>query len=189
MFKQRYLLLLSSTLLVLASHAQSVEETTPGETVERHLPPDEPLAPWAHDPQLLETEAGDKLEVRQIAAERVETVKLANVVPPIRFDSGVADISQTFVDSLRRTLDDLTDRRNVRLHLIGHTDDQPLFDSLARVNDDNAGATMPGWRASVPAKSRNTCRHASTCRRNPSLTNGSAPSGRLHPIPQLKDAP
>lgn len=143
MLKQRYLLLLASTLLVLAANtpsgAQSVQEATPGETVERHLPPDDPLRPWAHNSELLEKEAGDKLEVRQIAAERFETVKLANVVPAIRFDSGVAEISPAFVDSLRKTLDELSDRTNVRLHLIGHADDQPLSDSLARVYGDNAG--------------------------------------------------
>lgn len=139
MLKQRYLLLLASTLVVLASQAQTVEEAAPGETVERHLPPDDPLTPWAHDPKLLESEAGDKLEVRQIAAERLETVKLSNVVPPIRFDSGVAGIALSFVESLRQTLDDLRDRRNVRLHLVGHADDQPLSDSLALVYGDNAG--------------------------------------------------
>lgn len=139
MVKQRYILMLASTLLVLASPVRAVEEAAPGETVERHLPPDDPLKPWAHDPKVLETEAGDKLEIRQIAAERFETVKLGNVVPPIRFDSGVADISPAFIDSLRRTLDDLQDRRNVRLHLVGHADDQPLSDSLTRVYGDNAG--------------------------------------------------
>ena len=139
MLKQRYLLLLASTLVVLASQAQTVEEAAPGETVERHLPPDDPLTPWAHDPKLLESEAGDKLEVRQIAGERLETVKLSNVVPPIRFDSGVADIPLTFVESLRQTLDDLHDRRNVRLHLVGHADDQPLSASLELVYGDNAG--------------------------------------------------
>jgi flagellar motor protein MotB len=139
MLKQRYLLLLTSTWLALAANAQSVQESTPGETVERHLPPDDPLTPWAHNPQLLESQAGDKLEVRQIAAQRVETVKLANVVPAIRFDSGMADISPAFIDALRRTLDDLSDRQNVRLHLIGHADDQPLSESLAIVYGDNAG--------------------------------------------------
>src|SRR5688572_11493678 len=139
MFKQRYILLLATTLLVLASPVRAMEEFTPGESVERHLPPDDPLTPWAHAPKLLESEAGDKLEVRQIAAERFETVKLSNVVPPIRFDSGVADIPLTFVESLRKTLDDLHDRRNVRLHLIGHADDQPLSDSLTLVYGDNAG--------------------------------------------------
>ena len=60
-------------------------------------------------------------------------------MPPIRFDSGVADISQSYVESLRKALDDLRDRRNVRLHLVGHADDQPLSDALARVYGDNEG--------------------------------------------------
>src|SRR6185436_13308998 len=115
------------------------DEYTPGETVERHFPVEAPLTPWAQDPKLLENEAGDKLEKRQVETERVETVKLANVVPPIRFDSGVANIPQTYVESLRKTLEELTDRRNVRLHLVGHADDQPLSESLAAVYGDNAG--------------------------------------------------
>ncbi|MDY6945257.1 MAG: OmpA family protein [Pseudomonadota bacterium] len=139
MLKQRYLLLLASTLVVLASHAQSVEEAAPGATVERHLPPDDPLTPWAHDPKVLESEAGDELEIRQIAGERIETVKLLSVVPPIRFDSGMAELSPALIDSLRKTLDDLHDRRNLRLHLVGHADDRPLSDSLLLVYGDNAG--------------------------------------------------
>ena len=139
MFKQRYLLLLASTFMVLAAHAQQVEEATPGETVERHLSTDEPLTPQAHDPQLLQSEEGDKLEVRQVATERVETVKLVKVVPPIRFESGIADISPAYIESLRKALDELRDRRNVRLHLVGYTDDQPLSDSLVQTYGDNAG--------------------------------------------------
>ncbi len=72
-------------------------------------------------------------------AERLATVKLTDVVPPIRFESGVADIPQSYIESLRKALDDLRDRRNVRLHLVGHADDQPLSDELARIYGDNAG--------------------------------------------------
>ena len=55
--------------------------------------------------------------MRPVHAERLATVKLTDVVPPIRFDSGVADIPQSYIESLRKALDDLRDRRNVRLHL------------------------------------------------------------------------
>ena len=67
--------------------------------------------------------------MRPVHAERLATVKLTDVVPPIRFDSGVADIPQSYIESLRKALDDLRDRRNVRLHLVGHADDQPLSDA------------------------------------------------------------
>jgi flagellar motor protein MotB len=138
MCKHRYLSLLIAALPMLVQ-AQDVVETSRGETTEKQLPSDEPLRPWTHDPNLLQKESGDRVEMRPVHAERLATVKLTDVVPPIRFDSGVADIPQSYVESLRKTLDDLRDRRNVRLHLIGHADDQPLSEQLARVYGDNAG--------------------------------------------------
>ena len=114
-------------------------ESSRGESTEKQLPSDEPLRSWAHDPNLLQKESGDRVEMRPVHAERMATVKLTDVVPPIRFDSGVADIPQTYIESLRKALDDLRDRRNVRLHLVGHADDQPLSEQLARVYGDNAG--------------------------------------------------
>jgi len=137
MCKHLYLGLLLAALPVL-TQAQDVVENSRQETTEKQLP-DEPLRPWTHDPNLLQKESGDRVELRPVHAERLATVKLTDVVPPIRFDSGVADIPQTYVESLRKTLDDLRDRRNVRLHLVGHADDQPLSDQLARVYGDNAG--------------------------------------------------
>ena len=132
MSKHRYLWLLISALFPLAAQTQDVVESPRGETVERNLPTDEPLRPWAHDPNLLQKESGDRVELRPVHAERLATVKLTDVVPPIRFDSGLADIPQSYIESLRKALDDLRDRRNVRLHLVGHADDQPLSDELAR---------------------------------------------------------
>jgi flagellar motor protein MotB len=143
MFKHRYrlphLYILSAALLALAAQAQDVVESSRGETTEKQLPGDEPLRPWTHDPNLLQKESGDRVEMRPVHAERLATVKLTDVVPPIRFDSGLADIPQSYIESLRKTLDDLRDRRNVRLHLIGHADDQPLSDELARIYGDNEG--------------------------------------------------
>ncbi|HKQ14812.1 MAG TPA: OmpA family protein [Steroidobacteraceae bacterium] len=123
----------------MAARAQDVVESSRGEAVERNLPTDEPLRPWAHDPKLLQKESGDRVEMRPVHAERVATVKLTDVVPPIHFESGVADIPQEYIESLRKALDDLRDRHNVRLHLIGHADDQRLSDALARVYGDNEG--------------------------------------------------
>ncbi|HEX4973477.1 MAG TPA: OmpA family protein [Steroidobacteraceae bacterium] len=143
MSKHRYLLspicILGAALLTFAARAQDVVESSRGETTEKQLPSDEPLRPWTVDPNLLQKEAGDRVEMRPVHAERLATVKLTDVVPPIRFDSGVADISQSYIESLRKALDDLRDRRNVRLHLIGHADDQPLSERLARIYGDNEG--------------------------------------------------
>jgi flagellar motor protein MotB len=119
--------------------AQNVEEAGLGEAVERHLSGDEPMKEWVHDPQILETEAGDRLEEREVLAQDVEIIKLTDVVPPIRFESGVADIPPGYIDELRGILDGMRHLNNVRLHLVGHADNQPLSDRLVGVYGDNSG--------------------------------------------------
>ncbi len=138
MSKYRHLLLLAC-LAAPAGRAQEIVEAEPGAAVERHLSTDEPLAQWVQDPALLATQAGDRLEEREVVAEQAETVKLKNVVPPIRFESGVADIPSSYIEQIRRVLQSMRHLRNVRLHLVGHADDQPLSDALAGVYGDNAG--------------------------------------------------
>lgn len=126
-------------LVVAHATAQTTSEAPVGRAVERHLSADEPSMPWVHDPALLETDAGDRFEVRPVAYEALETVKLRNVVPPIRFESGVADIPASHVEQLREALARVRGRRNVRLHLVGHADDQPLSPALERIYGDNSG--------------------------------------------------
>jgi flagellar motor protein MotB len=110
-----------------------------GAAVERHLPGDLDFRQWTQDPDSLGTEAGDRIETREVISEELETVKLSNVVPPIRFESGVAQIPPDYVERLRAVLESMRHRRNVRLHLVGHADTQPLSEALARVYGDNAG--------------------------------------------------
>jgi hypothetical protein len=81
--------LVSAALLCAHAQAQLFDPATRGETVERQLPGDRIFTPWVHDPQLLESESGDQFEMREVASEELETVKLTNLVAPIHFDSGV----------------------------------------------------------------------------------------------------
>ncbi|HEX8783282.1 MAG TPA: OmpA family protein, partial [Steroidobacteraceae bacterium] len=127
------------TLVAAGAQAQTVGDSPLGSAVERQLPMEQPFAPWARDPAQIRTEAGDRLEKRQVLAESFETVKLKNVIPPIHFESGVAKIPDNYVETLRKALDGLRDRRNVRLHLVGHADTQRLSPELATVFGDNAG--------------------------------------------------
>jgi len=131
-------LLLGLTLAASAAQAQAVGETPLGSAVERQLPVEQPL-PWARDPEQIKTESGDHLEQQPALAETFDTVKLKNVIPPIHFESGVARIPDNYVETLRKALDGLRDRRNLRLHLVGHADNQRLSPALARVFEDNAG--------------------------------------------------
>jgi flagellar motor protein MotB len=143
MSKYRHLPLIVAIVMTAAAGAawgdSAVDTTEPGEAVERHLSGDQAFHRWSQDPDLLDTERGDRLEVRQVIGEELETVKLKNVVPPIRFESGVAKIPPEHVEKLARILEVMRHRRNVRVHFVGHADTQPLSDALERVFGDNQG--------------------------------------------------
>ena len=122
-----------------AAQAQLFRDTARGEAVERHLPGDRTFTQWARDPAALATQGGDRVEMREVATTQVETVKLTNVVPAIHFESGVAEIPDSTVASLRQILVGMRDKQNVRLHLVGHADTQPLSPALAAKFGDNEG--------------------------------------------------
>jgi len=115
------------------------DEPPRGQAVEQHLPGERTPTPWVRDPSLIGAELGDRFETQEVAAEELETVKLTNVVPPVLFATGVAEIPDTTVAELRQVLAGLEGRRNVRLHLVGHADTQPLSPRLAAVFGDNEG--------------------------------------------------
>ncbi|HSN70883.1 MAG TPA: OmpA family protein, partial [Steroidobacteraceae bacterium] len=139
MLSTRPLLSMASLLLAASASAQDVREIPYGESAERHLSEHQPFGQWAHDPDRLAQQAGDRLETREVLVDDVETIKLTNLVPPVRFESGVADIPPSYIEQLRGILDSMRHRNNVRLHLVGHADSQPLSDALARVYGDNQG--------------------------------------------------
>jgi len=139
MWKRNSPSLICGLLFSAVALAQTVDESGLGQAVERHLPTDEPVSQWTQDPELLKSQAEDKLELQDVAGQALETVKLTNVIAPIHFESGVAQIPEHDVELLRKVLDGVRQRRNVRLHLVGHADDQPLSEALARVYGDNAG--------------------------------------------------
>jgi flagellar motor protein MotB len=131
--------LLCAALVPAVAGAQDVVEKEPGRSVERHLSADQPFQQWSQDPALLEATLGDRLEEREVEADRPETIKLRDLVPPIRFESGVADIPPSTIEKLRGVLRSMQHLDNVRLHLVGHADSQPLSPRLAGRYGDNAG--------------------------------------------------
>jgi flagellar motor protein MotB len=139
MSKHSLTALLLALSMTAAVGATSVETEDLGESVERHLDAYQGFSEWSQDPALLESERGDRLEVQQVPAEELDTVKLKNVVPPIRFESGVAAIPPDYVEKLATILESMRHRRNVRVHFVGHADSQPLSGELERVFGDNAG--------------------------------------------------
>jgi outer membrane protein OmpA-like peptidoglycan-associated protein len=119
--------------------AANVTEEALGEVVERQLDVDVGVTQWVQDPNRIAEEEGDTLELRETVNDALETIKLANLVEPIRFESGVAAIPASTVESLGAILARMQDRLNVRLHLIGHADNQPLSPRLVEIYGDNAG--------------------------------------------------
>ncbi len=107
--------------------------------VERHLSEDDPRTQWVHDPDLINENHSDILASIDVASSDADIVKLKGLVPPVRFPSGVALIPPSTVRELRTVLEGLASRRNVRLHLVGHADTQPLSPRLAAVYGDNEG--------------------------------------------------
>ena len=137
---RRIITLATGVLLVSpAVLATDVEETPIGEAVERHLSLDGPVTQWVQDPDRVAEDIGDTLEVRETLQDTLETIKLSNLVAPIRFESGVANIPESTVESLASILERMKDRLNVRLHFIGHADNRPLSPRLVAIYGDNAG--------------------------------------------------
>jgi flagellar motor protein MotB len=117
----------------------ALHESLVGATVERQLPLYVAPERWAQDPELYGKNRGDRIETQQVQEQVVKTIKLPNVVKPIYFKSGVADIPDHYVELLRDVLDSMKGRRNVRLHFVGHSDNARIYGPLKDRFGDNVG--------------------------------------------------
>jgi flagellar motor protein MotB len=103
------------------------------------LMPDEKFILWARDETLLKPSEDDQVVFETRVVEDAKTIKLDDVMPAVRFDAGSSTIPAEFIDKLRTVLQDMEDRANVRLHVIGHTDNMPLNPSNRALYGDNTG--------------------------------------------------
>ena len=126
------------------------ETATLGEAVEKQLPVDGEFKAWTQDTSALKQTRGDHVETRKVLEKEVKTVKLHNVVPPILFGSGDAKIPDEYIGKIRKILDSMKDRKNVRVHLVGHTDNVKLSGAAKAKYGDNAGLARE--RAGVAAE-------------------------------------
>ena len=121
-----------------------------GQSVEKQLPPDAQLTPWKQDEGSLPSLVRDRTEEREVLEKNVRTIKVQNLLPPIYFSSGKTEISNEYVDQVRKILGGMKDRKNVRLHLVGHTDNVQLVDEAKAQFTDNDGLSRE--RAGVAAE-------------------------------------
>ncbi len=134
------------------THADAASVSTPatlGQTVEKQAGTDEPRTLWGQGKDA-DGKQGDKVEMKKVMEKVVKTVKLQNVVPPIHFASGEAEIPNGYVERLRNVLDSMKGKDNVRLHFVGHTDNAQLFGEVKLKYGDNL--TLSRERAGVTAE-------------------------------------
>ena len=125
---------------VAYSDETGVRETSSiGSAVEQYQSTDSRYTPWTIGEESNAEASGDKLETRQVLDKEVKTLKLQNVVPPIRFESGDSAIPQEYVGMLREVLDGMKERDNVRLHFVGHSDNVQLSGAAREKYGDNLG--------------------------------------------------
>ncbi|HJW46152.1 MAG TPA: OmpA family protein [Lysobacter sp.] len=123
----------------LATNDQATKDAPIGGSVERHLAGDQALRPLVRDPSVLQHEGGDRVEKQQVDGEVMETVKLSGIIAPLHFDSGAITIRDEDIEKIRRALESVHGKANVRLHLAGHADNQRLSTELTTRYGDNQG--------------------------------------------------
>lgn len=132
-------------MLAMSSAALSVETSdvvdqgTPANNAEIHLPSDQPIEQWTQTFEVEKEDEKKKVEIKKVLQQNIKTLKLDNVIEPIEFKSGQEGIPERYVTLLRTVLDGMKNRLNVRLHFIGHTDDVKLSGSLQKKYGDNVG--------------------------------------------------
>lgn len=120
-----------------------------GANLEKQLDSDLRLTPWKQDDSVYQKQK-DKVEVKKETKQHFVTKKLTNVVPPIHFASGEADIPKEYIEKLRQILNKMRDRVNVRLHFVGHTDNTKLYGEARKKYGDNL--TLSKERAGTAAE-------------------------------------
>ncbi len=133
-----------------AASGTGVTESPPlGQAVEKQEGTDQPRTVWGRDGDA-DGKQGDKVETKKVLEKAVKTIKLQNLVPPIHFASGEAEIPEGYVQRLRDVLDGMKGRDNVRLHFVGYSDNARLFGKVKQKYGDNL--TLSRERAGVTAE-------------------------------------
>ena len=123
------------------------------EASEKHLPVDQPVTKWLHDPATLDEDGAERTVTREAAppetvAEpetnrvkvcRTETVcklrykeghahraRIRNMVLPLHYDKGMLSVPDRFLGQVRQAVDSLGGKQNFAIKFIAYTDNVPL---------------------------------------------------------------
>jgi flagellar motor protein MotB len=134
---KRYLILalLMLTAAAGAGQVKTLNTARPGEPVERHLSIDQTPREWAHRAETTD-------DTKRIKVCRVETLckmrfkegetprtRVRNLVAPLRYENETIPVTEDFTRQVRQALDNLQDKKGVKVRFIGYTDDTPLSGS------------------------------------------------------------
>jgi len=117
----------------------TLESHDVGENTEQHLTPNAIFNLWIQDETFFRPREEDRIEMKKVLEKSSETFKLDNLLRPISFQSGQEIIPRQFVNELKQLLDKMKNRTNVRVHFIGHTDNDALGGATRAKYGDNIG--------------------------------------------------
>jgi flagellar motor protein MotB len=63
--------------------------------------------------------------------------RLQHLVKPLRIEAGQAGIPDEFIQQIRETIENLSDKKNLMMRFVGHTDNLPLSDAEKRIYGDH----------------------------------------------------
>jgi uncharacterized repeat protein (TIGR01451 family) len=136
------------------------------EASEKHLPVDQPVTKWLHDPATLDEDGAERTVTREAAppetvAEpetnrvkvcRTETVcklrykeghahraRIRNMVLPLHYDKGMLSVPDRFLGQVRQAVDSLGGKQNFAIKFIAYTDNVPLKGQDERIYGDLVG--------------------------------------------------
>ncbi|MCK4865607.1 MAG: OmpA family protein [Gammaproteobacteria bacterium] len=133
------ILLITSFSVGAETSSDVMELSSPSENTEKQLIIDSETKQWIKENEALTKEEEKKTEIKKVLIQNTNTIKLENVVPPIEFKSGQADIPENYVKLIRDILQDMKSKVNVRLHFVGHTDNVKLSGALKKKYINNTG--------------------------------------------------
>jgi flagellar motor protein MotB len=120
-----------------SSQTRQIDEL--GSSTEQQLMNERSLTPWLLDPAIFGEDQPDLTQTEEVVEELAETVKLTELMPAIHFDAGDIEIPDHYLIKLAAVLERMRDKRNLRLHFVGHADSQPLSPELEAIYTDNTG--------------------------------------------------
>ncbi|RDH81166.1 MAG: flagellar motor protein MotB [endosymbiont of Galathealinum brachiosum] len=117
----------------------TLESHDVGENTEQHLPPAAVFNLWIQDETFFRPKEEDRIEIQKVLEKDAKTFKLENAIEPISFSSGQEVIPDQFVNKLKQLLDTMKSRANVRVHFVGHSDNDALGITSKAKYGDNIG--------------------------------------------------